>query len=63
MFNRKLEGFVPKEIEKEVYDTMYRHYKDYPTFGLRNMKGNNIHSMHLAQQKSILELNLMCSKR
>ena len=35
MFNRKLENFVPKEIEDEVYSKLFYHYKDYPTFGTR----------------------------
>ena len=42
MFNRKLEGFVPKEIEDEVYSKMYEFYKDYPTFRLKDHKHNNI---------------------
>ena len=32
MFNRKLDGFVPKEIEDEVYSKLFDHFKDYPTF-------------------------------
>ena len=39
MFNRKLEGFVPEEIEQEVYDRLFDHYKDYPTFNQRNGQG------------------------
>ena len=32
MFNRKLEGFVPSEIEDEVYQKMAEHYRSLPTF-------------------------------
>mmetsp|Transcript_11316 Transcript_11316/g.19053 ORF Transcript_11316/g.19053 Transcript_11316/m.19053 type:complete len:208 (-) Transcript_11316:124-747(-) len=32
MFNKKLDDFVPKEIEEEVYTKLFDHYKDYPTF-------------------------------
>ena len=35
MFNRKLDNFVPKEIEEEVYSKLFFHYKDYPTFSTR----------------------------
>ena len=42
MFNRKIENFVPKEIEEEVYKRLFECYKDYPTFGLKDHKENNI---------------------
>ena len=42
MFNRKLENFVPKEIEDKVYERLFEHYKDYPTFGLKDHGENNI---------------------
>ena len=28
MFSTKLEGFVPAEIEEEVYDHLFKYYKD-----------------------------------
>ena len=43
MFNRKLDDFVPKEIEEEVYQRLFEFYKDYPTFGLKDHGMNNIH--------------------
>ena len=42
MFNRKLDNFVPKVIEEEVYYRLFECYKDYPTFGLKDHKENNI---------------------
>ena len=42
MFNRKLDDFVLKEIEDEVYQRLFEHYKEYPTFGLKDHGENNI---------------------
>ena len=42
MFNRKLENFVPKEIEDDVYFRLFETYKEYPTFSLKDHKENNI---------------------
>ena len=42
MFNRKLDDFVPKEIEEEVYKRLFEKYKDLPTFGLHDHKENNL---------------------
>ena len=42
MFNRKLPNFVPKEIECEVYKQLFEHYKDYPTFGLKDHGEDNL---------------------
>ena len=41
MFNRRLDDFVPKEIEEEVYGKLCDHYKDLPTFRLKDHKENN----------------------
>ena len=32
MFHRKLDDFVPKEIEGDVYEKLFKHYQNYPTF-------------------------------
>ena len=47
MFNRKLDGFVPKEIEEEVYGKLFDHFKDYPTFtSSGSINGmNNVHEL------------------
>ena len=45
MFNRKLENFVPKEIEEEVYKRLFEKYKDLPMFGLKDHKENNLLSV------------------
>ena len=42
MFNRKLDGFVPKEIEEEVYKKLFETYKELPTFALKDHGKNNI---------------------
>ena len=45
-FNRKLEDFVPKSIEDKVYEKLFEHYKDLPTFYIKDHfmdhKENNI---------------------
>ena len=41
-FNRKLDGFVPKSIEDEVNAKLFEHYKDLPTFYIKDHKENNI---------------------
>ena len=38
MFNRRLDNYVPKLIEDEVYNKLFEHYKDSPTFTNGNMK-------------------------
>ena len=43
-FNRKLDDFVPKSIEEEVYEKLFEHYKDLPTFYIKDHKENNIKS-------------------
>ncbi len=47
MFNRKLEGFVPKEIEEEVYEKLFETYKELPTFALKDHGKNNLRPVKL----------------
>ena len=42
MFNRKLNNFVPESIEGEVYQKLFEHYKDLPTFWMKDHKENNL---------------------
>ena len=42
MFNRKLNNFVPESIEEEVYSRLFEHYKDLPTFWMKDHKENNL---------------------
>ena len=38
MFNRKLDNFVPKIIEEEVYVKLIEHYSHLPTFWMKDHK-------------------------